>query len=139
MITGAGAVRAMWGVAGVLMVLGTLMSEVRTLVVPRVFRPGLSNLLGRVVYLSFQSLADRFERYETKDRILAYAGPLSVVVKLVGWLGAFLVGYSMINYAVADLSWRGSAREAGSSLFTLGFASVDRSRLNAVDFAAAVT
>ena len=131
--------RTVWGIAGILVVLGTFMSEVRTLVVPRVFRPGLSNMLGRAVYLSFQFLADRFERYETKDRILAYAGPLSVVVKLVGWLGAFLLGYCMINYAVADLSWRTSAREAGSSLFTLGFASADKSRLNAVDFAAAVT
>src|SRR3954451_6184161 len=102
MITGAGAVRAIWGMAGGLVVLGTFMSEVRTLVVPRVFRPGLSNALGRVVYLTFQFLADRFDRYETKDRILAYAGPLSVVVKLVGWLGAFLVGYSMLNYSVAD-------------------------------------
>jgi hypothetical protein len=139
MITGAGAVRAIWGMAGGLVVLGTFMSEVRTLVVPRVFRPGLSNALGRVVYLTFQFLADRFDRYETKDRILAYAGPLSVVVKLVGWLGAFLVGYSMLNYSVADLSWRAAAREAGSSLFTLGFASVDKTRLNAVDFAAAVT
>ncbi|MFD0631258.1 hypothetical protein ACFQ9X_06050 [Catenulispora yoronensis] len=73
MITGAGAVRAMWGVVGVLVVLGTFMSEVRTLVVPRVFRPGLSNLLGRAVYLSFQALADRFKTYEAKDRILAYA------------------------------------------------------------------
>jgi len=120
-------------------VLGTFMSEVRTLVVPRVFRPGLSNKLGRAVYHAFQFLADRFQHYETKDRILAYAGPLSVVVKLVGWLGAFLLGYGMLNYAVGDLSWHAAFREAGSSLFTLGFASADKSRLNAIDFAAAVT
>jgi hypothetical protein len=132
-------VRAIWGVAGILAVLGTFMSEVRTLVVPRVFRPGLSNKLGRGVYHSFQFLANHVERYETKDRILAYAGPLSVVAKLVGWLAAFLLGYSMINYSLGVLSWHASVREAGSSLFTLGFASANKSRLNAVDFAAAVT
>lgn len=131
--------RTVWGVAGVLIVLGTIMSEVRTLVVPRVFRPGLTNTLGRGVYRAFQLIADRVERYETKDRVLAYAGPLSVVVRLVGWLGAFLVGYSMINFALGALTWRASVREAGSSLFTLGFASVDKTRLNAIDFCAAVT
>lgn len=131
--------RTIWGVLGILVVLGTFMSEVRTLVVPRVFRPGLSNRLGRGVYGIFLLLANRFERYETKDRILAYAGPLSVVAKLVGWLGAFLAGYSMLNYSLGALDWRASIREAGSSLFTLGFASVDRSRLNAVDFCAAAT
>jgi hypothetical protein len=120
-------------------VFGTFMSEVRTLVVPRVFRPGLSNILGRGVLTFFQAVADRFDRYETKDRILAYAGPLSVVAKLAGWLGAFLVGYTFLLYSIADLSWRSAAREAGSSLFTLGFASADRGQLNAVDFAAAAT
>jgi len=132
-------VRTIWGVVGGLIVLGTFMSEVRTLVVPRVFRPGMSNMLGRVVYVSFQFLANRFERYETKDRILAYAGPLSVVAKLVGWLGSFLTGYSMVNFSLGALDLRASIREAGSSLFTLGFASADKSRLNAVDFCAAVT
>jgi len=139
MINGAEAVRAIWGVAGILVVFGTFMSEVRTLVVPRIFRPGLSNMLGRTVLLAFQFLANRFERYEAKDRILAYAGPLSVVAKLVGWISAFLVGYSMINFSLGVLSWRASIREAGSSLFTLGFASADKSRLNAVDFVAAAT
>lgn len=131
--------RTFWGVFGSLIVLGTLMSEVRTLVVPRVFRPGLSNLLGRTVYRTFQLMANRFDRYETKDRILAYAGPLSVVTKLVGWLGAFLIGYSMLNLSLGALGWRASVREAGSSLLTLGFASADKTRLNAIDFCAAVT
>jgi hypothetical protein len=129
----------MWAIAGFLVVFGTFMSEVRTLVVPRVFRPGLSNLLGRSVALLFQGVANRFERYETKDRILAYAGPLSVVAKLAGWLAAFLFGYSLLIFSTGGLSLRASFREAGSSLLTLGFASGDRSRLNAIDFMAAAT
>jgi hypothetical protein len=132
-------VRVMWGIAGFFVVFGTFMSEVRTLVVPRVFRPGLANVVGRGVLLVFQCIANRFERYETKDRVLAYAGPLSVVAKLAGWLAAFLVGFTMLIYSVADLTLRAAAREAGSSLFTLGFASSDRGQLNAVDFAAAAT
>ena len=131
--------RALWGVAGGLVVFGTFMSEVRTLVVPRVFRPGLSNKIGRSVLRFFQFLADRFQRYESKDRILAYAGPLSVVAKLAGWLVAFLLGYSMLNYAIGGLSWLTSMREAGSSLFTLGFATAAKTRLNAIDFTAAAT
>ena len=63
--------RTIWGVAGGLIVLATLMSEVRTLVVPRVFRPGLSSMLGRGVYRAFQLVSNCFDRYESKDRILA--------------------------------------------------------------------
>lgn len=131
--------RVACGVIGFLVVLSAFMSEVRTLVVPRVFRPGLSNLIARVVQGTAQLAADQFERYETKDRILAYAAPLSVIVRLVGWLFAFLIGYTLLDYGASSLSLSTSAREAGSSLFTLGFASGDRSRLNAIDFAAAVT
>lgn len=131
--------RTIWGVAGGLIVLATLMSEVRTLVVPRVFRPGLSSMLGRGVYRAFQLVSNCFDRYESKDRVLAYAAPLSVVTRLVGWLGSFLVGYSMVNFSLGALDWRSSVREAGSSLFTLGFASADKSRLNAIDFCASVT
>jgi hypothetical protein len=132
-------VRVLLGPMGFFLVFGTAMSEVRTLVVPRVFRPGVANVIGRGTLVFFQFVANRFTRYETKDRILAYAGPLSVVAKLVGWLLSFLIGYSLINYSMSALSVYASVREAGSSLFTLGFASADRARLNAVDFAAAVT
>lgn len=131
--------RVLSGILGLLVVFGTFMSEVRTLVVPRVFRPGLSYVVGFSVLGFFQFIANRFARYEIKDRVLAYAGPLSVVARLVGWLGAFLVGYTLLMYSIADLSLRSAAREAGSSLFTLGFASVNRGQLNAVDFAAAAT
>jgi hypothetical protein len=55
-------VRTIWGVAGGLIVLATLMSEVRTLVVPRVFRPGLSSMLGRGVYRAFQLVSNCFDR-----------------------------------------------------------------------------
>jgi hypothetical protein len=132
-------VRVAWGAVGFLVVLSAFMSEVRTLVVPRVFRPGLSNVIARAVQGTAQLAADQFKRYETKDRILAYAAPLSVIARLVGWLAAFLVGYTLLDYGASSLSLSTSAREAGSSLFTLGFASGDRSRLNAIDFAAAVT
>ena len=131
--------RMLVGVVGLFVVFGTFMSEVRTLVVPRVFRPGLSNAIGRGILMFFQAIANRFQRYEAKDRILAYAGPLSVVAKLVGWLFSFLIGYSMLNYSVGHLGVTVATREAGSSLFTLGFASADKARLNTIDFAAAVT
>ena len=131
--------RVFLALAGCLVVLSTVLSEVRALVVPRVFRPGTSNFIGRGVLSSFSWAATRLEGYETKDRLLAYAGPLSVVTRLVGWLFSFLIGYTMLIYAINGLAFRPAFREAGSSLFTLGFASADRTRLNIVDFAAAVT
>jgi hypothetical protein len=132
-------VRVTCGVIGLLIVLGTFMSEIRTLVVPRVFRPGPSNMISRTVLGGAQLLADNLRRYESKDRVLAYAGPLSIIARLIGWLIAFQVGFTLLNYSVSSLSLLTAGREAGSSLFTLGFASGAKSRLNAVDFAAAAT
>jgi hypothetical protein len=80
-----------------------------------------------------------FSSYEVKDRILAWLAPLILVTMLAAWLVALFFGYGMIFYAVSGLPWRASLREAGSSLFTLGYASSDRLQLSAWDFLAAAT
>ena len=55
------------------------------------------------------------------------------------WLGLLFVGFAFLLFSFSPLDWSASFREAGSSLFTLGFASTDRGQLTAVDFIAAAT
>jgi hypothetical protein len=55
------------------------------------------------------------------------------------WLAGYLLGYGLLLYAISELPILTAFREAGSSLFTLGFESPNRSQLTIVDFAAAVT
>ena len=125
--------------AGAFVILGTTSSVLRNLVVPRRLRSRLTRRISRVVGVPFRAVADRSSVYATRDKILAWAAPLTIIVILVSWLLLYLVGYGLVIYAVGDLSLAVALREAGSSVLTLGFASTDRGRLTAVDFAAAMT
>jgi hypothetical protein len=78
-------------------------------------------------------------RYEQRDALLAWSGPVTILVTLVVWLLMFLLGYALLLVGFSDVDLPTALREAGSSLFTLGFASSDRAQLTAVDFVAAAT
>jgi hypothetical protein len=126
-------------ITGTLLVLGTWISVVATLVVPRGLRSRHTKLVRDVVRLPFQAAANRFRSYDAKDRVLAWAAPTSILATLLSWLAAFLVGFGLLIDGSSSLGLVASLREAGSSIFTLGFASSDRSRLTILDFCAAAT
>jgi hypothetical protein len=132
-------VRALAVVLGIVVVVGVTSSVVRTLVVPRVLKSKLTETTLQATLAPFRWVAHRSNRYETRDRVLAWAGPLSIVVTLLVWLAGYLLGYAAILYGLSALSPTTALREAGSSLLTLGFASTDRSQLTMVDFIAAAT
>ncbi len=124
---------------GLAIVLAVGSSILRTLVVPRGVRSKLSAMVLAVTLALFRSVARRTPTYEARDAVLAYAAPLSLIVMLMTWLGLLFVGFAFLLFAFSPLDWTASFREAGSSLFTLGFASTDRGQLTAVDFIAAAT
>ena len=126
-------------VLGITVVIATWRSVVVSLVVPRGLRSLYTRAAHRLVRGPFQYVADRCRSYETKDRVLAWAAPLGILVTLLSWLVLFLVGYGLLLAGISDLSLNAALREAGSSVFTLGFASSDRDRLTIVDFLASAT
>ncbi|MEI6623928.1 MAG: hypothetical protein WCP28_18705 [Actinomycetes bacterium] len=126
------------GIAGVLLWLATCSSLLRTLVVPR-GSSGLTMYKNRGVRWCFTSVARRLPSYRARDRVLLWQAPLSILTSLVMWLLMFYVSYGLLMFATSELGVRASFREAGSSLFTLGFASEDRATLTALDFIAAAT
>ncbi len=132
-------VRWLAAIAGTAVVIGTISSVLRNLVVPRRLRSKLARLVSRGVRAPFRLAAARTPSYERRDAFLAWAAPITIIVILVVWLLLFLLGYGLLIVAVSDLRLGAALREAGSSLFTLGFASTDRSQLTFVDFAAALT
>jgi hypothetical protein len=131
--------RVLSGIAGAALLLVTLASILRNIVVPR----GLGSLLTKTVWKSLRraltGLAVPLDRYERRDRVLAWLAPLVLVGELFVWLAAVFVAYGLLMHAFTALNWSSSLREAGSSLFTVGFASDARSQLNPLDFLAAVT
>jgi len=125
---------------GLFVIVGTAGSVIRTLVVPRALVSRLSVTVARTfVRRVFLTIANRFDSYETKDKILALSAPVSLIVLLVVWLALFGVGYGLVLWAVVDGSLLAAFREAGSSLFTLGFASTPTQGATVVNFAAAFT
>lgn len=127
------------GVLGLAIFIATMGSILRNLVVPR----GLWSMLVRMLWLSMRWLLRRaaapFRSYEARDRFLAWLAPIVLIAMLWSWLIGLLAAYGLLTYAVSGLSWPDAFREAGSSLFTLGFASGTRGRLNALDFLAATS
>jgi hypothetical protein len=131
--------RVFFGVLGGILLLSTLGSILRNMVVPRGLGSLLTKVIWRVLRKTMATLALPFDNYETRDRLLAWLAPLVLVGVLASWLVSVFCAYGLMVHAISALSWPASFREAGSSLFTLGFASGARSQLNALDFVAAAT
>ena len=126
------------GVAGAVLLGVVLASILRTLVVPR----GLYSALVYRLWWTLRRLlrlAAPGGGYPAIDRAQTWLGPLILMGMLVTWLGGALAGYALLLHALSHLSWGDSLREAGSSLFTLGFASGRRLNLSVLDFMAATT
>lgn len=126
------------GVAGGLLLALVLASILRTLVVPRGLYSALVIRWWRSLRLLLR-LAAPGGSYLAQDRAQTWLAPLMLFGMLMSWLGGALVGFGLLLQALSSLSWAQSMREAGSSLFTLGFASGDRLNLSVVDFVAAAT
>jgi hypothetical protein len=126
------------GVAGGLLLVVVLASILRTLVVPRGLYSQLVIRWWRSLRLLLR-LAAPGGGYHAQDRAQTWLAPLMLIGMLASWLGGALLGYGLLLHALSSLTWTQSLREAGSSLFTLGFASGDRLHLSVVDFMAAAT
>ena len=119
-------------VAGVTLIVITIASAVRTFLVPR----ALQTTLARTVFIGVRRLfrlrARPSVEYEHRDRIMAFYAPVALLALLLVWIVIVLAGYTLLFWAVADVSLHGAALLAGSSMFTLGFASPDESLVTAL-------
>ena len=129
----------MTGCGGAALVLITFANVLRTLVLPRGQRSGLVRVLFRCWRGALRALASVWRSYEALDAALAWLAPLVLISTLACWLATLFAGYGLLLQAFTGLGFLTALGEAGSSLFTLGFATTARPRLNAVDFFAAGT
>jgi hypothetical protein len=127
------------GLAGTALLIATFANVLRTMVVPRGMHSFLVTRSFLTVRFVLRRVTTPFRGYEACDRVLAWLAPLILVTMLAAWLLGMFVSYGLIMYALSGLSLGTSFREAGSSLFTLGYASTGRVELSALDFLAAAT
>jgi len=107
---------------GVLLIWVAGRSVIATVIVPRRIRSGLTRAVGVMVDVPFHSLADRFDSYEPRDRILAAQAPIQLILLIVMWLAVFEVGFSLVLWpSMGTAGLPGAFALAGSSLCTLGY------------------
>lgn len=105
---------------GALVVLATLGSAIRSVVLPRAVPSRLTRYVFRTMRAVFRLRAGRHPSYERSDRIMAAFAPMSLLVLVLVWESFVLGGYTAMYWAVGIRPVADSFRLSGSSLLTLG-------------------
>jgi hypothetical protein len=126
--------RVVAAVIGGLLVLTSASSVIGTLIVSRSVSSRLTRWVDRMVDWSYQLVAARFadspneskERreaaYQRRDLLLATQASAILLTQLAAWLIVAYVGFALLLWPFAVHGVVSAFVDAGSSLFTLGFA-----------------
>jgi hypothetical protein len=120
------ALHALAFAAGVALVVTTLLAAIRSIVLPRAVVSRINRVPVLTVRALFRLRAERSSNYETRDRIMAMLGPISLLAQLATWLVLIMTGFTLMYLAVTGRSVTGSVELSGSSVFTLGTTSDSR-------------
>ena len=108
-------------VAGVALAVWTLLSAVKTVVVPR----AVITILTRTHFVAIRKVFNMFagpgRSFETRDRIMALYAPLALVLMPGTWVILVLGGFTSIFWGTGVRPFTEAFATSGSSLLTLGF------------------
>ncbi|HWC84681.1 MAG TPA: hypothetical protein VG756_32380 [Pseudonocardiaceae bacterium] len=124
---------------GIIVLVGTTVSVVGTLVVPRNIDSRISRFSEKTVDLAFWLVARPIRSMLRRDRLLAWQAPVSLLFRLVVWIGLLVIGYALILLPIVGDTIGHAFSEAGSSMFTLGYAPPTNGSSTTVDYLAAYT
>ena len=125
-------------VVGALLALVTTVHIVRTLVVPRASRTLMSHIVDTGVDAIFLMIVRPMRSYARKDKVLAAQGAAVILAQLASWLICYEVAYALLLWPSVG-GFPSAFRQAGSSMFTLGFASTSSAAPTVIDVLAAAT
>jgi hypothetical protein len=97
-----------------------VLSAVRTFVVPRGDTDRLTTLTFLAIRRLFQLVASPARPYETRHRIMAYYGPVALILLAISWLVVLILSFAAMFWALG-LDAGDAVVVSGSSLLTLGF------------------
>jgi hypothetical protein len=116
------AARVVAAVVGGLLVLTSASSVTGTLIVPRSVRSRLTRFIDWAVDGVYQLALARTAEYLRRDRVLATQAAAILLAQLAAWLTVAYVGFALLLWPFATRGVVSAFIDAGSSLFTLGFA-----------------
>jgi hypothetical protein len=109
-------------VLGAAVVFVTWQSIIVTIILPRRTRNWIAALGWIATYRVIVGAARRMTDPAARDRLLALLGPLNLVGLLFTWMALFALGFACVIFGATDASFTDALDLAGSSIFTLGFA-----------------
>jgi hypothetical protein len=116
------AVHALVFLAGGALLVWTLLSAVRAVVLPR----GDVVLLSRIVFVGWRDLFRLIVRplktYEQRDSVFALYAPVALLTLPMAWLILVLAGYTGMDWALGGRSVRQAFELSGSAVTSLGSA-----------------
>jgi hypothetical protein len=110
---------------------------VRALVVPRPHTTGPVAAASRNIRRLQHAWVGRVKTCDARDYLLTTFEPIVMLLRLAIWMSAGLTGFAFIIWAMGNSSFGHSFIEAGSSIFTLGFATESHPAPQVVAFLAA--
>lgn len=105
---------------GAIVVALTLLSAVKTFVLPRAAPDWLTRLVFLTVRRLFELRLLRSRSYAQRDRVMAFYAPLSLLALLPVWLSLVQLGYTGMFWGLGVTPWSEAFHLSGSSLLTLG-------------------
>jgi len=129
--------RIISGIFGLFVVIGTLISAIKTFIVPRGINVWLTAVTFRAIFFFFH-LRVKNASYEKRDHVMALFAPLTLFVLPLVFLVMVLIGYIFIYWAVAPQPIYHIFKLSGSSLLTLGYASVENPVFKLLEFSEAM-
>jgi hypothetical protein len=124
---------------GLVVLVSTTFSVVGTLVVPRGIDSAISRACERFVDAVYLLITKPVRSYARRDRILAWQGPMGLLLRLAAWIGLLVVGFALVLLPLVPGSAAHSFSEAGSSMFTLGYSAPTSASSTVIDYFAAYT
>ncbi len=110
---------------GVALIVGTLRSAIRTFVLPRSANDPLTHYIFLVMSVLFSPFTSARRPYRAREAAMAMYAPVGLLTLPVVWLFLVMMGYTGLYWAVGAGNARAAFLVSGSSLLTLGFASVN--------------
>ena len=107
--------------AGAMIVLGTIGSAVRTVILPRGVPAKIASVVFVVMRRLFNFRLRNVDSYAVRDRVMALYAPLSLVALAVTWIAVVFAGYMGMFWGLGAHRLRVAFELSGSSLLTLGF------------------
>ena len=122
---------------GVYLIVLTLLSAIRTFILPRAVVDPISRACFRLVRALFELRTDRMASYLDRDRVFSYYAPVTLVLLPFLWLSMAMAGYTLMLWAIHEGNVWNAFRLSGSSILTLGFASSDAKAATLIEYSAA--